>query len=100
VDFAWNDDQRAILAAVDALCAQHAGPARAILLDAKAAWDEPLDAALTDAGFSEVALGAPDTGPLEAALIVEEVARHAGTLPVGAQLLVAPAVLGRVVPGP
>jgi alkylation response protein AidB-like acyl-CoA dehydrogenase len=100
VDFAWNDDQRAILAAVDALCAQHAGPARAISLDAKADWDAPLDAALADAGFAEVVLGAPETGPLEAALVVAEVARHAGTLPVGAQLLVAPVLTGRVLPGP
>ena len=100
MDFDWNDDQRAILAAVDALCAQHAGPARAIELDAKAGWDEPLDAALAEAGFTEVALGAPETGTLEAALLVAEVARLAGTLPIGAQALVAPALLGRVVPGP
>jgi alkylation response protein AidB-like acyl-CoA dehydrogenase len=100
VDFAWNDDQRAILAAVDALCEQHAGPARAIELDAKADWDERLDAALRDAGFSEVALGAPETGTLEGALVVESVARHAGTLPVGAQVLVAPALVGRSVSGP
>jgi alkylation response protein AidB-like acyl-CoA dehydrogenase len=100
VDFEWNDDQRAILAAVDALCAQHAGPARATLLDAKAAWDAPLDAALGEAGFAEVALGAPETGTLEAALVVAAVARRAGTLPIGAQVLVAPALVGRAVPGP
>ncbi len=100
MDFEWNDDQRAILAAVDSLCAQHAGPARAIELDAKAAWDEPLDAALSEAGFAEIALGGPETGTLEAALVVAEVARHAGTLPIGAQVLVAPALVGRVLPAP
>jgi alkylation response protein AidB-like acyl-CoA dehydrogenase len=100
MDFAWNDDQRAILAAVDALCAQRAGPARAIALDAKADWDAPLDEALAEAGFAEVALGAPETGTLEAAMVVAEVARHAGTLPVGAQVLVAPALTGRILPGP
>jgi alkylation response protein AidB-like acyl-CoA dehydrogenase len=100
VDFEWNDDQRAILAAVDSLCAQHAGPARAIQLDAKADWDDLLDKALAEAGFAEVALGAPETGTLEAALVVAEVARHAGTLPIGAQVLVAPILTGRVVPGP
>lgn len=100
MDFEWNDDQRAILAAVDALCAQRAGPARAIELNAKADWDEPLDEALAEAGFAEVALGAPDTGTLEAALVVAEVARHAGTLPIGAQVLVAPALTGRMVPTP
>jgi alkylation response protein AidB-like acyl-CoA dehydrogenase len=100
LDFAWNDDQRAILAAVETLCAQHAGPARAIELDAKADWDEPLDRALAEAGFAEVALGAPETGALEAAMVVAEVSRHAGTLPAGAQMLVAPLLTGRVLPGP
>jgi len=100
VDFEWNEDQRAILAAVDALCAQHAGPARATLLDAKADWDEPLDKALAEAGFAEIALGAPETGALEGALVVAAVARHAGTLPIGAQALVAPALTGRVLPSP
>ena len=100
MDFALNEDQRAIVAAVDALCAQHAGPARAIELDAKAEWDAPLDKALGEAGFTEIALGAPETGTLEAAMVVAEVARHAGTLPIGAQVLVAPAIVGRTVPGP
>jgi alkylation response protein AidB-like acyl-CoA dehydrogenase len=100
VDFEWNDDQRAILAAVDALCAQHAGPARAIELDAKTDWDAPLDKALAEAGFAEIALGVPETGSLEAALVVAEVARHAGTLPIGAQLLVAPMLVGRTVQSP
>ena len=100
MDFEWNDDQRAILAAVDALCAQHAGPARAIELDAKADWDAPLDKALAEAGFTEIALGVPETGSLEGALVVAEVARHAGTLPIGAQVLVAPMLVGRTLPGP
>jgi alkylation response protein AidB-like acyl-CoA dehydrogenase len=100
VDFAWNDDQRAILAAVDALCTQHAGAARATSLDAKADWDEPLDRALAEAGFAEIALGEPETGTLEAAMVIAEVTRHAGTLPIGAQVLVAPAMVGRILPGP
>ena len=100
MDFALNEDQRAIVAAVDALCAQHAGPARAIELDAKADWDAPLDKALAEAGFLEIALGVPDTGSLEGALVVAEVARHAGTLPIGAQVLVAPMLVGRTLPGP
>jgi alkylation response protein AidB-like acyl-CoA dehydrogenase len=96
----WNDDQRAILRAVETLCAQHAGAARAIELDAKKAWDEALDAALSESGFAEIALGGSETGPLEAALVVETVSRHAGTLPVGAQVLVAPLVAKRVLPAP
>ena len=100
MDFDWNDDQRAIREAVEALCAQHAGPARAIALDAKAECDDALDAALAAAGFADIALGHPETGTLEAALVVEAVARHAGTLPVGAQVLVAPVLTGRVLQGP
>jgi alkylation response protein AidB-like acyl-CoA dehydrogenase len=100
MDFDWNDDQQAILDAVETLCAQHAGAARAIDLDAKANWDEALDAALCEAGFSEVALGGSETGALEAALVVEVVARHAGTLPIGAQLLVAPLVAKKMLPAP
>jgi len=100
VDYDWNEDQQAIGEAVEALCTQHAGAARAIELDAKSSWDEALDAALVESGFAGVALGAPDTGPLEAAMLVETLARHAATLPVGAQLLVAPKLSGSVQPGP
>ena len=100
MDFDWSEDQQAIRDAVEALCAQHAGAARAIELDTKAGWDEALDTALAEAGFAEVALGAPDTGPLEAAMLVEVLARSAATLPVGAQLLVAPALTGALQPGP
>ena len=91
MDFEWNDDQRAILAAVDALCAQHAGPARAIALDAKADWDEPLDAALARGGLRRDRAGrARDRARSRPRSWSAEVARHAGTLPVGAQVLVAP----------
>jgi len=100
MDLDWNEEQKAILEAVEALCAQHAGPARAIELDRKQAWDEALDVALAESGFAEVALGGADSGALEAALVVEAVSRHAGTLPVGAQVLVAPLVTKRVLPSP
>ncbi len=100
MDLAWNAEQRAILEAVEALCAQHAGAERAIELDAKGDWDVALDAALSEAGFAEIALGAPETGTLEAALVVEAVARRAGTLPAGAQVLVAPVLCAKVQPGP
>ena len=69
MDYDWNEDQQAIREAVEALCERHAGAARAIELDAKSQWDEDLDAALAEAGFHAVALGAPDTGPLEAAML-------------------------------
>ena len=99
MDFEWNDDQRAILEAVEQLLAQYAGPARAIELQQKDAYDDALDRALADAGFRDVLQG-DDTGPLEAALVTEAVARAGGVVAIGAAALVAPATSGRVLPGP
>jgi alkylation response protein AidB-like acyl-CoA dehydrogenase len=99
VDFELSDDQRAVIEAVDALLARNAGPARAIELAGKGAYDAALDAALTEAGFAELALG-EETGALEAALAVERVARAAGTVAFAATALVAPLAAGRALPGP
>jgi alkylation response protein AidB-like acyl-CoA dehydrogenase len=99
VDFELSDDQRAVVEAVDALLARHAGPARAIELAGKGAYDAALDAALAEAGFAELAFG-EETGALEAALAVERVARAAGTVAFAAGALVAPLVAGRALPGP
>lgn len=99
MDFQPNDDQQAIIEAVEALLSQHAGPERAIELQRKGEYDTVLDAALEDSGFQEIARGG-DTGPLEAALVVEAVARAAGTVAAGATILVAPCVAARVLPGP
>jgi alkylation response protein AidB-like acyl-CoA dehydrogenase len=92
MDFELNEDQRAIAEAVEALLRRHAGPARAIALQPKAEYDAALEAALAEAGFLDVARGA-ETGPLEAALVTEAVARAAGVVSVGAAALVAPAVM-------
>ena len=99
MDFDLSDDQRAILEAVTQLLEQHAGPARAIELNAKGGVDRELDAALADAGFDAIAL-ADEAGYLEAALVTEAVARAGGVISIGAQALVAPALLGRTLPGP
>src|SRR5262245_55962840 len=99
MDFEPSDDQRAVIEAVDALLARHAGAARAIELAGKGAYDEALDAALAEAGFGEIALGA-EMGALEAALVSERVARAAGTVAFAATALVAPLVAGRSLPGP
>jgi alkylation response protein AidB-like acyl-CoA dehydrogenase len=99
VDFDLSEDQRAVVEAVDALLARHAGPARARELAAKGGYDEALDAALAEAGFAEIALG-EETGALEAALVAERVARAAGGVAFAASALVAPLVAGRALPGP
>jgi alkylation response protein AidB-like acyl-CoA dehydrogenase len=91
MDFELDSDQQAIADAVDALLSRHAGPARAIALAEDAAYDEPLEASLVDAGFGDVAAAA-GAGPLVAALIVEAVAAAAGTVGFAARALVAPAL--------
>jgi alkylation response protein AidB-like acyl-CoA dehydrogenase len=99
VDFESNEEQRAIVEAVGRLLEQHAGAPRAIALATKAEVDTDLDAALADAGFLELALG-QETGPLEAALMIEAVGRAGGVVSIGASALVAPMLAGRVLPGP
>ena len=99
MDLDLNDDQRAVLEAVEQLLEQHAGPARAIELNAKGECDGELDAALADSGFTGIAL-TEDNGALEAALVTEAVARAGGVVSIGAEALVAPALLGRTLPGP
>lgn len=98
MNFEPGDDQRAILEAVGALLARHAGPARAIELAAKGGYDEALDAALEAAGFAEIAT-ATTTGLLDAALLVEAVARAGGVVAIGAGALIAPALTGRTLAG-
>ncbi len=99
MDFELNDDQRAILEAVGALLERHAGAERAIELDSKSEYDHALDDALGEAGFLQLALG-EDTGSLEAALVVEAVAKSGGVVAIGANALVAACTAGRTLPGP
>ena len=99
MDFEHSEDQQAILDAVASLLEQHAGPARAVALHDKGDYDSDLDAALAEAGFSDVARG-PGTGPLEAALIVEAVAQAGGVCAFAASALVASAVSESPIEGP
>jgi len=97
VDFELNPEQQAVLEAVESLLAKHAGPQRAIELAAAGGYDESLDAALEESGFGELATA---MGRLEAALLVEAVARRAGVVAVAARALALPAVSSSPVPGP
>jgi alkylation response protein AidB-like acyl-CoA dehydrogenase len=99
VDFELDDDQQAILDAIGSLLEQHAGAQRAAELAPKAAYDDALGAALDAAGFRDVAIGG-ETGALEAVLVVEAIARAAGVVSAGAEILVAPNVAGSALPGP
>jgi alkylation response protein AidB-like acyl-CoA dehydrogenase len=99
VDFEPNEQQRAIVLAVETLLTQHAGPARAIELEREGAYDDALAAALRDAGFLGAELS-QQTGFLEAALVVEAVAKAGGTVSAAAETLVAAGVVGRSLAGP
>ncbi len=99
MDFELDTDQQAILDAVGVLLAQYAGPGRAIDLAAGDAYDFDLDAALADAGFTQVA-ATRGTGPLEAALVTEAVAAAGGMVSFGAAALVATGLGAGDLPGP
>lgn len=99
MDFEKSPEQQAIVESIGALLAQYAGPQRAIELDAKGDYDQALDAALVEAGFAGPDL-ASQVGPLEAALVVESVARAGGVVAAGAQTLVAPHVADHSLPTP
>jgi len=103
MDFELNADQQAIQESIDRLLAQHAGPGRAIELNRQGLYDDKLHRLLEEAGFSTIArdLATPD-GPagLEAALIVEAIARAGGVVASAAQMLVAPAVSQHTIAGP
>ncbi len=99
MDYELDDDQREILDAVATLLDKHAGPARAIELQAAGDYDFSLDAALRDAGFADVARS-QGTGALEAALIGDSVARSAGVVAFAATALVAANVVEEELPGP
>lgn len=111
MDFELNEDQQAITEAIDRLLAQHAGAARAIELNREGRYDEHLHEALAAAGFSTIATDlasdhssdlSRDTGlaGLEAALIVEAIARAGGVVASAAQMLVAPAASAAAIAGP
>lgn len=103
MDFELNEDQRAIQESIDRLLAQHAGPDRAIELNRQGQYDHALHRLLDEAGFSNIAADLAVGGrkaTLEAALVVEAIARAGGVVASAAQILVAPLVSSEPLPGP
>jgi alkylation response protein AidB-like acyl-CoA dehydrogenase len=101
VQFELDHDQQAVVETLDRILAEHAGPARLRALGGdRPAYDRDLAELLATQGF----LGFPfrdGAGPLEAALVVEAVARAAGTVDAGAEGLVGPGALpGEALPAP
>ncbi|NQX88704.1 MAG: acyl-CoA/acyl-ACP dehydrogenase [Halioglobus sp.] len=103
MDFELNEDQQAILESVQRLLDQNAGPARAIALNKEQRYDDALHQQLEDSGFSSIFHNFAENGKpagLEAALVVEAIARAGGVVAAGAQILVAPAVSNEPISGP
>ena len=100
MDFELSDDQRAIVEAVEALCARHAGPKRAVeLRDGGGAADAELLAALAASGYAAIARQ-EGMGLLEATLVAEVVSRHAGVVPYAAHAIVAAGLTDQPIVGP
>ena len=97
MDFDLNQEQSAVLEAVETLLDKHAGAARAVELAAESDYDAGLDDALEQAGYGDIASA---MGRLEAVLIIEAVAKRGGVVSAGARLLAAPALSLDAPPGP
>ena len=96
MDLEFNDVQSTLVDSLRSLLGRHAGPDRARQVLASGHGDRELMQALDTAGFLDL-FSAEGAGPLEAELVVEEVARAAGVGPVGVRSLVAPVLLGHPV---
>ena len=93
-----TSDQRDLLEGLGAITARQAGPARAMELGI-GAHDDRLWQTLADSGYLDVVRG-PDTGPLEAALVVEALAAAGALVAAASSTLIAPAVVDGAVDGP
>jgi alkylation response protein AidB-like acyl-CoA dehydrogenase len=101
VHFELDDDQQAIVTAVDGILGTEAGPARARELGGAAPrYDTELSDLLGVHGYLGFAFG-ETAGPVEAALVVEAVARACGVVAAGTEALVVPGALpDEHLPGP
>jgi len=101
MQFELDADQRAVVESVERILTVHAGPARVRELGGdQPRHDTELAALLRGQGFLGFRFE-EGAGPLEAALVVEAVARAAGVVPAGGEALVVPgAIAGEDVPAP
>ncbi len=99
--FELDADQRAVVESVERILAVHAGPVRARELGGdQPRYDRELADLLRGQGFLGFAFE-EGAGPLEAALVVESVAKAGGVVAAGAEALVVPGVdAGETAPGP
>lgn len=101
MDFELNQDQRALVDAVDQIVAEHLEPPREGNVSAVVHqhYDEALDRELGEAGFYAAARE-ESYGPLGAALVVESVARAPSVVEISASAVVAPQLLAEDLPRP
>jgi alkylation response protein AidB-like acyl-CoA dehydrogenase len=92
MDLGLNDTEASIVDSLRVLLDRHAGPARAKQLAAAGEPDGALGQALAASGFLDL-FSDEHAGPPAAGLVAEEVARAAGTVPIGARTLVSPAAV-------
>jgi alkylation response protein AidB-like acyl-CoA dehydrogenase len=97
MDLEFTDVQSALVDSLHRLTARHAGPVRARHVLQSGQCDRDLMKALGAAGFLDLA-SSDGAGPLEAEIVVEEVAKAAGVAPIGVRSLVAPRLLEEPVP--
>jgi alkylation response protein AidB-like acyl-CoA dehydrogenase len=86
-----TDEQQMISEGVRTILERMAGPQRCRLLLEESAYDTALEDVLSEQGYLGM-FSDPDAGPLEAVLMVEQVARALGTVATGALTVVAPAL--------
>ena len=91
MDLELTDEQRMISEGIRTILERMAGPDRCRVLLEEGAYDTALEKVLWDQGYLGM-FSDPDAGPLEAVLMVEQVAKALGTVATGALAVVAPAL--------
>jgi alkylation response protein AidB-like acyl-CoA dehydrogenase len=91
VNLELTDEQGMIADGVGTILERVAGPERCRVLLGEQGYDAPLEAVLRDQGYLGM-LSDPQSGPLEAVLMVEQVARALGTVAIGALAVVGPSL--------
>ncbi len=99
MDLTPTEQQQQIIDAVEEIVTRNGGITRAQKQLENDEYDSALHKALEEAGYLGVACG-PETGALEAAMIVERIACGGGMVAAGATALVFPMVTGEPAPGP
>jgi alkylation response protein AidB-like acyl-CoA dehydrogenase len=91
VDLELTDEQQMIIDGVRTILDRMAGPERCRALLEEGAYDEALEKVLWDQGYMGM-YADPDAGPLDAVLMVEQVAKALGTVASGALAVIGPAL--------